>query len=196
MMKITFSPTHTFFTSDTHFFHSKVIRYCNRPFQSVEQMNEVLIENWNSVVKKKDTVFHLGDFCFGSPAQWNDILDKLNGKIHLIIGNHDQKVCRKLENRFESISMQMYINIDGQIICFNHYPFLCYSGSGWKVWQLHGHIHINSDGISDVIDKSRMDMLLPGQYDVGVDNNNFTLVSFDKVKDCIFRQFEKLRDTQ
>lgn len=93
--KIKYSPDHTFFTSDTHFGHANIIRLCNRPFQNVEEMNEVLIENWNKVVSKDDTVFHLGDFAFGGSSVWNSIIPRLNGHINLIIGNHDRKNLRQ-----------------------------------------------------------------------------------------------------
>lgn len=78
-----------FFTSDTHFCHSKIIEFANRPFTSVQEMNEVLVWNWNEVVPKDGIVFHLGDLCFGTSEQWLQILSRLNGNIHLILGNHD-----------------------------------------------------------------------------------------------------------
>ncbi len=73
-MNFKFNAEHTFFTSDTHFNHANIIRFCNRPFKDVEQMNEVMIANWNNVIGKDDTVFHLGDFCLGA-AEWTKILD-------------------------------------------------------------------------------------------------------------------------
>lgn len=76
-----------YFTSDTHFSHTNIIKYCNRPFKSVEEMDEVLIANWNSVVKKTDQVFHLGDFGYNYK-----IAQRLNGHKHLIWGNHDRKL--------------------------------------------------------------------------------------------------------
>jgi calcineurin-like phosphoesterase family protein len=60
-----------FFTSDTHFFHEGIIRFCNRPFGSVEEMNETLIRNWNEKVPEDGTVFHLGDFAMGGSAEWS-----------------------------------------------------------------------------------------------------------------------------
>ncbi len=87
-MNFKFNAEHTFFTSDTHFNHANIIKFCNRPFKDVEQMNDVMIANWNSVIGKDDTVFHLGDFCLGGAAEWTKILDRLNGKIYLIMGNH------------------------------------------------------------------------------------------------------------
>lgn len=78
-----------FITSDTHFNHNNIIRYCNRPFASVEEMNEKLIANWNSVVGKDDRVIHLGDFAFGGKTKVEPIVKRLNGQIDLVLGNHD-----------------------------------------------------------------------------------------------------------
>lgn len=84
-----YDPDHVFFTSDTHFGHANIIRFCKRPFENVEEMNEVLIENWNKVVSDDDTVFHLGDFAFGGSNVWKEIIPRLKGHINLIIGNHE-----------------------------------------------------------------------------------------------------------
>ena len=77
-----------YFTSDTHFGHANIIKFCNRPFKNVEEMNQKLIENWNSVVGPNDLVFHLGDFAFGGQPLWRYIREQLNGNIILIKGNH------------------------------------------------------------------------------------------------------------
>lgn len=77
-----------FFTSDTHWHHEAIIGFCKRPFKSVEEMDKVLIENWNNTVPKDGIVFHLGDFAWGN--NWN-IRNELNGEIILITGNHDFK---------------------------------------------------------------------------------------------------------
>ena len=77
-----------FFTADTHWGHRNIIRYCQRPFVDVEEMNEALITNWNNTVGKDDIVFHLGDFAMGGSAEWCRLLERLNGRIYLILGNH------------------------------------------------------------------------------------------------------------
>ena len=135
-----------FFTSDTHWGHKNIIGFCNRPYKSVEEMNEKLIENWNSVVPEDGIVFHLGDFAFGGTPLWKSVCERLNGKIHLVIGNHDMKNLRAgAESLFESVNIQLQLNIDGRAVYLNHYPFLCYGGA-WRdpkdaVWQLFGHVH-------------------------------------------------------
>lgn len=82
-MSYKFDGGRVWFTSDTHFYHTNIIDFCRRPFESIEEMNETLIANWNKVVGTNDIVFHLGDFCLGDSTKWNGILDRLNGKFTL-----------------------------------------------------------------------------------------------------------------
>ena len=77
-----------FFISDLHFSHANIINLANRPFKDVLEMNKTLIENWNNTVSKSDTVFILGDFCFGQASVWEKLLRQLNGNKVLILGNH------------------------------------------------------------------------------------------------------------
>ena len=189
-MNYKFDGSKVYFTSDTHFNHANIIGFCNRPFKSVEEMNEKLIENWNNVVGADDIVFHLGDFCLGGSAEWTKVLDRLNGKIYLIQGNHDMKNLRQgYTNRFELITMQMHIEVGKQKIYLNHCPFLCYGGAYRDTWQLFGHVHTSKYNTGK--DKSRLAYLFPTQYDVGVDNNNFTPVFFEQVKSIIKKQVEQ-----
>ena len=118
---ISISPEKVFFTSNTHFCHSRVIAYSDRPFADVAQMNEALVRNWNAVVPKDGIVFHLGDFCFGTKK----VLDQLNGQIHLILGNHDMRECRDFMSRFASVQMERMIEVGDRRILLNHYPLLC-----------------------------------------------------------------------
>ena len=159
----------------------------------VFHMNETIIANWNSVVGPDDIIFHLGDFCLGGSAEWINVLNRLNGKIYLIAGNHDIKDLRQNYTKyFEQITMQMHIEVGKRSIYLNHYPFLCYSGAYGDVWQLFGHVHTcpNSTGI----DTPRLGTLLPTQYDVGVDNNNYMPVSYEQVKKNILKQINKTRN--
>ena len=185
-----------FFISDTHFFHPNIIRYCNRPFNSVEEMNETLIRNWNEVVPPDGRVFHLGDFAFGGDAEWRSVLSRLNGKIYLILGNHDiQNVKSEVMDRFEAVTQQMLIGVDGQKIILNHYPLLAFGGSYHNIWQLFGHVH--SGPYTQTAEEStrgkdipRLVNLFPTQYDVGVDNNEFRPVPFARLKKIIETQVE------
>lgn len=184
------------FTSDTHNFHKNIINFCHRPFNTVEEMNETIINNWNSCVKEDDVVFCLGDFCFGGSKDWNETLDKLNGKKYLIIGNHDEKNLKQgYFKKFEQVSYMMHIYVDGQSIYLSHFPFLCYAGSYREkhcVWNLFGHVHSNKKNKRG-LDNKRLAVLFPTQYDVGVDNNGFKPVSFSEVKEIIDKQRKSLK---
>ena len=93
-------------------------------------MNEALITNWNNVVKPNDTVFHLGDFAFGGSYIWNNVLSRLNGNIHLILGNHDEKNIREgYMTKFKYVGYQLRLIIENRVVYLNHYPFLCYGGT-------------------------------------------------------------------
>lgn len=189
-MNFKFDGSRVFFTSDTHFNHANIIRYCQRPFKDVDEMNEVMIANWNNTVGNDDVIFHLGDFCLGGAAEWTKLLDRLNGRIYLILGNHDLKNIRQgFFGRFEDVSMQMHIEVGKKRIYLSHYPFLCFEG-GYKtdVWQLFGHVHTRSSNTG--IDAGRLQFLYPTQYDVGVDNNDFTPISFEQVREKITKQLD------
>jgi calcineurin-like phosphoesterase family protein len=189
-MNFNFDGSKVFFTSDTHFNHGNIIEYCQRPFKNVDAMNEKIINNWNSVVGEDDIVFHLGDFCLGGSAEWNKVLDRLNGHIYLTYGNHDLKNIRQgVSDRFEYVGMQMRIEIGKQKIYLNHYPFLCFEGGYKDVWQLFGHVHTRKNNTG--VDAGRLQYLYPTQYDVGVDNNDFTPVSYEQVRSIIKKQIEK-----
>ena len=165
-----------FFVSDTHFWHTNIIKYCNRPFDTVEEMNEKLISNWNSVVNKDDTVFHLGDFAFCGPTKAKVILEQLNGNIILVRGNHDYDSVLKL---FNKVYDQLIIKIGEELIYLNHYPFLTYAGAYREnVYQLFGHLHLSNK----VEIKNQLPLGIK-QYDVGVDLNNYTPISWKEVKE-------------
>jgi calcineurin-like phosphoesterase family protein len=128
-----------FFTSDTHFYHENILKYCNRPFASVEEMNEKLIANWNSVVGKNDIVWHLGDFSFGSKDHIPKIVSKLNGRINLVMGNHDR---HKIKFYYESGFNRVYdrqILINGFVI-LSHAP-LQFLNSNCPFVNIYGHVH-------------------------------------------------------
>lgn len=192
-----FEGENLFFTSDTHFGHGNIMAFCKRPFRNVEEMNETLISNWNSVVPPDGIVFHLGDFAMGGVNEWSRILDRLNGSVYLITGNHDIKtVSRGISDRFEHVSMQMRIQVGHQKIWLNHYPFLCYGGAYHGDWQLFGHVHTRPSAMdvkSGGLDFPRLSMLFPTQYDVGVDNNNFCPVSYEQVRTIIKKQVERAK---
>ena len=169
---------HMWVTSDTHFGHEFIRTCCFRPFDSVEEMDKAMIDNWNNVVQSGDIVLHLGDFSWYDRRPTNYILNKLVGDKYLIMGNHD-KVFKQNKLSFTEVMLQLQLVVreTGQHIFLNHYPFLCYAGtySKQKDINLFGHVH--SGPPSDGLDLPRLVNLFPSQYDVGVDNNNFTPIN-------------------
>ena len=122
----------TWFTSDTHFDHAEIIQYCNRPFKDVEHMNEALIRNWNSRIKPYDFVIFLGDFVFKKSRRVDYFLDRLNGNITFLKGNHDHH--NSLNTRIESL----VVKIAGQEVFCTHNPATF--NRAFKI-NLVGHVH-------------------------------------------------------
>lgn len=142
LIEYTYSPDNVWFTSDTHFGHKNIIRFCGRPFRDVNGMDEELIRRWNKTVPKNGIVFHLGGFCNGNSREWNKIMSRLNGKVYHYSGNYDIRyIHQNSAHSFELATQQMCINVGGQSIILNHNPFLCYGGVYSDVWQLFGHVH-------------------------------------------------------
>lgn len=168
---------HIWVISDTHFNHANIIKYCNRPFSSVGEMNDFLIDNWNKVVLEDDIVYHLGDFALGDKSLIPNIIDSLKGRIHFIMGNHDNwNIMKSFESlfRFETVSWEEVIKVGKKTIIMNHFPFssLPDLNTNSPIIQLHGHIHSTSDKPWRYFDN---------QYDVGVDNNNYTPVNLHEL---------------
>ena len=125
--------------SDTHFGHENIIKFCNRPYTTVREMDEDLIEKWNSVVKQGDLVYHLGDvYLKASKGYIESILRRLNGNKRLILGNHDNGKDQILQRFFQSIDVS--IALRDFKLHLTHYPIHSESiKPGYK--NIHGHIH-------------------------------------------------------
>lgn len=128
------NPCKTWLISDLHFDHANIIRYCSRPFANAEEMNKVLLGNWNNAVMPNDEVYFLGDMAFGRgsrpPSFW---LAKLNGKVHFIKGNHDRE---KIVTKQSEV-----LDYNGQKFLLIHDPEK--KPAKWKGWIIHGHKHNN-----------------------------------------------------
>lgn len=158
-----------FFTSDTHYHHANIIKYSNRPYKNVEEMNQALIDNWNRVVGPKDTVYHLGDVSFGRELKE---LNYLNGYKVFILGNHDKyfvENCKKEGKNYEIKNYAEISYMNEKLILF-HFPLLTWNKARYGSFQLHGHIHSKVPIYSNV-----------RRYDVGVDANNYTPVSIEQI---------------
>ena len=150
-----------FATSDQHFDHKNIIKHAKRPFDSIEEMHAAIVKRWNNLVSPTDTVFVLGDFCFGRDP-W--ALEQLNGKLHLIQGNHDSKATIR-NNRWESVSDYKEQRHEGILFVMTHYPFETWRKSQHGSIHLHGHCHGNSRKVVN-------------RWDVGVDVFDCTPVEF------------------
>lgn len=132
---------------------SNVIRFDNRPWSTVEEMDLALINNWNSVVTSADTVYICGDFCWQKEDRWIEILEQLNGNKQLIKGNHEIKSpSAKLKKYFQDIKEYKEITDDGRHVILCHYPIMCYKSSyDEKTWMVHGHTHTTRE--QDFVEK-------------------------------------------
>lgn len=130
-----------FYISDTHFGHANVLGYDNRPFLSVEEMEEEIVKRWNTVVTKGDTVYILGDFCWQGDAEWIRILNRLNGNKVLIVGNHDVRGSAKLRAMFQDIKDYKEITDAGRKVILCHYPVMCFKNHFHGAFHLYGHVH-------------------------------------------------------
>ncbi len=196
--------TNIWFTADTHFWHSNVIKYTKRPFKNVYDMNQTLINNWNKVVKSNDIIYILGDLCLSGSKKAKEIISQLNGYKILIQGNHDKSKTRILKWGINEIHPELIIKINNTPVRLSHYP---YRPSKWRIlwykiiyylkfkspkyknifkhfakyrindniWLLHGHIHNKW--------KIKQNMI-----NVGVDVWHYIPVSLIKIKKIIFNK--------
>lgn len=132
-----------YYISDTHFYHKNAIKFGNRPFLDVEEMNNTLIENWNKTVKTKDEIYILGDLIFYTNRDNTDnLINTLNGRKHLIIGNHDDKIKKeKFAHHFESVNQILEIEDKGKFIVLCHYPMAIWNKQHHHALHFYGHIH-------------------------------------------------------
>lgn len=159
----------TFLISDTHFGHANILSFKDefeqviRPFSSVEEMNEIMIENWNKVVSSEDKVYHLGDLCF--TKKWLDFsMSRLNGTKILIKGNHDNLKLSQYQQYFKDI--RAYHTLDKFIL--SHIPLHPESLYRWK-GNIHGHTHQRN--------------LMDERYiNVSVEQLNYTPIDFEQIK--------------
>lgn len=133
-----------FVISDTHFNQSLIISFGRRPFKSVRAMNDTIVENWNSVVRENDIVIVVGDLFFGNPTKAKSIIDKLNGKIVLIAGNHDTRKRLKSISEMTDIVIKKSLEVElgGLKLLFTHKPSKLIEDTLDKFdLNIHGHHH-------------------------------------------------------
>jgi calcineurin-like phosphoesterase family protein len=168
MHKYKFKADEVMFTADTHFGHDNIIKFCNRPFRDGNHMDEVLMEQWNKAVDEDQVVFHLGDFSFKGRRNIPTLLERLNGSIVLIQGNHDRPKDLK---HFKNVHDLAEVEIEGQRIIMCHYAMKVWNHSFRGSWMLHGHSHGTLDEDWD-----------RKITDVGVDSWGYRPISYHQIK--------------
>ena len=167
-----------YFIADTHFSHEGIIEFCNRPFQTVHEMNETMIANWNARISHGDNVYIVGDFCWhGGPENAIDITKRLRGRKHLVKGNHDWKYLEDKDYREQFVRVEDIIEIvdNGRRIVLCHYPMLEYNGERRGGWHIHGHIHNRKeDTFHHLRNKERV-------LNAGVDVVGYMPVTFEEL---------------
>jgi calcineurin-like phosphoesterase family protein len=180
------------FTSDWHYSHKNIIKYCKRPFQTVEEMNEKLVSNWSNLVRPSDTVYFLGDFIFSVNKETiAQVVSSLRAKeVHFIAGNHDSHLKGATKSLFASYSEYKEITVPDvtapggvQHIVLCHYPMLSWNRSFYGSWMLHGHCHGNLGE-----DKISLRM------DVGVDPCGFKPISYEQIRDKMRQKQPKMAE--
>ena len=153
-----------FLTSDLHLYHKRVIQFADRPFKDLREMHFTLVENWNSVVGKKDKVYVLGDVSFNNKPNTKKIIERLRGYKILIMGNHDKRRSRKwwLDVGFDEVIKHPIIY--NQFLIFSHEPVYCSN-----FVNFHGHLH----------DNNAPEKVYNYHVNVNVEFNNYTPVCLD-----------------
>lgn len=162
------------FTGDWHISHANIIKYCNRPFSNVEEMDNTILNNFFSVVKTGDVLYFLGDLTFDNKKA-EEILKKFFNvgiKLFYIEGNHDRNVIRALYDLNIKHYTLLDTNINGFPVSLCHYAMRVWNKSHFNSWNLYGHSHNTLEGIGK-------------QMDVGVDTNNFFPYNFFDIKNIM-----------
>ena len=137
-----------YYIADVHFGHKNCMEYDNRPFKTVEEMDEVIITNWNSVVRDNDDVYIIGDFCYRSAKSPLWYLKRLKGRKHLIIGNHDNHLLNDevAIKEFASVDKMTYLKDGEYTITLCHFPMAEWNKYHSGAWHIYGHIHAHTEG--------------------------------------------------
>ena len=163
-----------YYISDLHLFHNRILEKFNRPFSSVEEMHEMIINNWKNKVKADDTVYILGDVGMYHPKEIGNILNNLPGHKILITGNHDFKNIHSGSDKkvFDKITSYLEIEDNGRNVILFHYPIEDWNGKYREYYHLHGHIHNNEESLSQ---KER-------RFNVSAEVVDYTPVSLDELE--------------
>lgn len=157
-----------FFSADLHLGHSRIIQYCNRPFSGHEEMGEAILDRFNSVIKRGDMLYIIGDVAWSTYNQ-REFFDRLNTRaVHLILGNHDKHKPSEYAAHFQWVGDYKKITVNKVPVVLFHYPIRSWNGKGQGGYHLYGHCHNTLPGIGR-------------SMDVGVDTNGFYPYSWEDV---------------
>jgi len=167
-----------YFTGDQHFGHANIIKHCNRPFSSADEMDKFLLEKWNVRIKKQDIVYILGDLFFRNAVPCTEYLQKMNGKKHLIIGNHDKGWIKKVDlpSYFETVLPMAEISEGTRKLVLCHYPMMTWEGIAKGAYMIHAHIHNNTNA-----DYFPLLQKTPNILNAGVEINDYQPVGFEEL---------------
>jgi calcineurin-like phosphoesterase family protein len=160
------------FTSDFHLSHNNILKYCNRPFSSIEEMDETILNNLSSVLKTGSLLYFLGDLSFNKNSinRFFDLTDSMKVQVHFVFGNHDYRNKRIIEERAVWSGDLKAIKVNNQDLTITHYAMMVWPKSHFNSWNLYGHSHCNLKANGK-------------QLDVGVDGHNFMPYSFEEIKE-------------
>lgn len=167
-----------YFTSDLHFYHTNVIHHADRPYSSVEEMNQALIDNWNQRVRASDEVYILGDVILKGASYANEILPQLKGHRYLIKGNHDRFAEQESFDKGLFVWIKDYheLKYQNQRFILFHYPIDRWNHFYRSSIHLHGHSHNFSDYNERNVESGFR------RYDVGIDANKMAPVSIEEIR--------------
>ena len=162
-------------TSDTHFDHRNILKHAERPFIDIDEMNEVLIRNWNTRVRRHDLVIHAGDFGFGPKDKLRHICSRLNGRKYLVSGNHDKSDQAMREIGFERVYSSFVLRKERLYIKHSAHEVGRNKFNEYTVCA--GHTHTR-DGVILIKENG---ITVAKALDLGVDANNFSPISLDEL---------------
>lgn len=145
------------FTSDLHFFHKNILKFTNRPADTIDDMHELIINNINEVVKPSDILYHLGDLNFGKPVYMLDFFERINCEVQLLQGNHDSDGAMRLYRLAPNVvraecSPYLEVREGGQKLVLCHYPLAVWKNNHHGSWHLYGHCHNSYQNVGKSID--------------------------------------------
>ena len=167
-----------YYIADIHFGHNNIIRNCLRPFENADEMDRVIIENWNRRVRPEDTVYVIGDMFFRNEHPAKEYLSELKGNKILIIGNHDHSWMKEgvTDRFFDRISYMEEIYDGSDMVTVCHYPMMTWNGAQKGSYLVYGHIHNDTDQDYWPIIAGRDHML-----NAGVEVNHYTPVTLPEL---------------